>query len=131
MIEKGFVAHAGGRYFRAKENAVIWATVIDSPTFDLLFRECVIIGAELVDAPVVEGMIYVLRQNFGRYLIAIIDHDYDNEENDLALAVWVAEAEEITAEETNAHTVKKTFQRVGICLSERSESERSGSEREH
>ena len=131
MIEKGFVAHAGGRYFRAKENAVIWATVIDSPTFDLLFRECVIIGAELVDAPVVEGMIYVLRQNFGWYLIVIIDHDYDNEENDLALAVWVAEAEEITVEETNAHTVKKTFQRVGICLSERSESERSGSEREH
>lgn len=131
MIEKGFVAHAGGRYFRAKENAVIWATVICSLTFDLLFRECVIIGAELVDAPVVEGMIYVLRQNFGRYLIVIIDHDYDNEENDLALAVWVAEAEEITVEETNAHTVKKTFQRVGICLSERSESERSGSEREH
>lgn len=60
MIEKGFVAHAGGRYFRAKENAVIWATVIDSPTFDLLFRECVIVGAELVDAPVVEGIIYVL-----------------------------------------------------------------------
>lgn len=131
MIEKGFVAHAGGRYFRAKEDAVIWATVIDSPTFDLLFRECVVIGAELVDTPVVEGMIYVLRQNFGRYLIVIIDHDYDNEENDLALAVWVAEAEEITVEETNAHTVKKTFQRVGICLSERSESERSGSEREH
>ena len=119
MIEKGFVAHAGGRYFRAKEDAVIWATVIDSPTFDLLFRECVVIGAELVDAPVVEGIIYVLRQNFGRYLIVIIDHDYDNEENDLALAVWVAEAEEITVEETNAHTVKKTFQRVGICLSER------------
>ena len=131
MIEKGFVAHAGGRYFRAKEDAVIWATVIDSPTFDLLFRECVVIGAELVDAPVVEGMIYVLRQDFGRYLIVIIDHDYDNEENDLALAVWVAEAEEITVEETNAQTVKKTFQRVGICLSERSESERSGSEREH
>lgn len=130
MIEKGFVAHAGGRYFRAKENAVIWATVIDSPTFDLLFRECVIIGAELVDAPVVEGMIYVLRQNFGRYLIVIIDHDYNNEENDLALAVWVAEAEEITAEETNAHTVKKTFQRVGICLREYSKSERSESERE-
>ena len=97
MIEKGFVAHAGGRYFRAKENAVIWATVIDSPTFDLLFRECVIVGAELIDAPVVEGIIYVLRQNFGRYLIVIIDHDYDNEENDLALAVWVAEAEETTA----------------------------------
>lgn len=98
MIEKGFVAHAGGRYFRAKENAVIWATVIDSPTFDMLFRECVIIGAELVGAPVVEGMIYVLRQSFGRYLIVVIDHDFHNEENDLALAVWVAEAEEITAE---------------------------------
>ena len=130
MIEKGFVAHAGGRYFRAKENAVIWATVIDSPTFDLLFRECVIVGAELIDAPVIEGMIYVLRQNFGRYLIVIIDHDYDNEENDSALAAWVAEAEEITAEETNEHTVKKTFQRVGICLREYSKSERSGSERE-
>lgn len=101
MIEKGFVAHAGGRYFRAKENAVIWATVIDSPTFDLLFRECVIVGAELIDAPVVEGIIYVLRQNFGRYLIVIIDHDYDNEENDLVLAVWVAEAEETTAEEAS------------------------------
>ena len=110
---------------------MLFRSVIDSPTFDLLFRECVVIGAELVDAPVVEGMIYVLRQNFGRYLIVIIDHDYDDEENDLALAVWVAEAEEITVEETNAHTVKKTFQRVGICLSERSESERSGSEREH
>ena len=130
MIEKGFVAHAGGRYFRAKENAVIWATVIDSSTFDLLFRECVIVGAELVNAPVVEGMIYVLRQNFGRYLIIIIEHDFHNEENDLALAVWVAEAEEITVEETNAHTVKKTFQRVGICLREYSKSERSGSEHE-
>lgn len=130
MIEKGFVAHAGGRYFRAKENAVIWATVIDSPTFDLLFRECVIIGAELVDAPVVEGMIYVLRQNFGRYLIVIIEHDYDNEENDLALAVWVAEAEETTAEETSERTVNKTFQRVGIRLKEYSKSERSESERE-
>lgn len=130
MIEKGFVAHAGGRYFRAKENAVIWATVIDSPTFDLLFRECVIIGAELVDAPVVEGMIYVLRQNFGRYLIVIIDHDYDNEENDSALAVWVAEAEETTAEETSERTVNKTFQRVGIRLKEYSKSERSESERE-
>lgn len=101
MIEKGFVAHAGGRYFRAKENAVIWATIIDSPTFDLLFRKCVIIGAELIDAPVIEGMIYVLRQNFGRYLIVIIDHDFHNEENDSALAVWVAEAEEITAEEAS------------------------------
>lgn len=103
MIEKGFVAHAGGRYFRAKENAVIWATVIESPTFDLLFMECVIVGAELIDAPVVEGIIYVLRQNFGRYLIVIIDHDYDNdnEKNDLALAVWVAEAEETTAEEAS------------------------------
>lgn len=130
MIEKGFVAHAGGRYFRAKENAVIWATVIDSPTFDLLFRECVIIGAELVDAPVVEGMIYVLRQNFGRYLIVIIEHDFHNEENDLALAVWVAEAEEITAEETSERTVNKTFQRVGIRLKEYSKSERSESERE-
>ncbi len=39
--------------------------------------------------------------NFGRYLIVIIDHDYHNEENDLALAVWVAEAEEITAEEAS------------------------------
>lgn len=130
MIEKGFVAHAGGRYFRAKENAVIWATVIDSPTFDLLFRECVIIGAELVDAPVVEGMIYVLRQNFGRYLTVIIDHDFHNEENDLALVVWVAEAEEITAEETSERTVNKTFQRVGIRLKEYSKSERSESERE-
>lgn len=130
MIEKGFVVHAGGRYFRAKEDAVIWATVIDSPTFDLLFRECVIIGAELVDAPVVEGMIYVLRQNFGRYLIVIIDHDYDNEENDSALAVWVAEAEETTAEETSERTVNKTFQRVGIRLKEYSKSERSESERE-
>lgn len=129
MIEKGFVAHAGGRYFRAKEDAVIWATVIDSPTFDLLFRECVIIGAELVDAPVVEGMIYVLRQNFGRYLIVIIEHDFHNEENDLALAVWVAEAEEITAEETSERTVNKTFQRVGIRLKEYSKSERSESER--
>lgn len=131
MIEKGFVAHAGGRYFRAKENAVIWATVIESPTFDLLFRECVIIGAELVDAPVVEGMIYVLRQNFGRYLIVIIEHDYDNEEDDLALAVWVAEAEETTAEETSERTVNKIFQRVGIRLKEYSKSERSESEREH
>lgn len=130
MIEKGFVAHAGGRYFRAKEDAVIWATVIDSPTFDLLFRECVIVGAEVVDAPVVEGMIYVLRQNFGRYLIVIIDHDYDNEENDSALAVWVAEAEETTAEETSERTVNKTFQRVGIRLKEYSKSERSESERE-
>lgn len=130
MIEKGFVAHAGGRYFRAKEDAVIWATVIDSPTFDLLFRECVIIGAELVDAPVVEGMIYVLRQNFGRYLIVIIEHDYDNEEDDLALAVWIAEAEETTAEETSERTVNKTFQRVGIRLKEYSKSERSESERE-
>lgn len=101
MIEKGFVAHAGGRYFRAKEDAVIWATVIDSPTFDLLFRECVIIGAEIVDEPMIEGMIYVLRQNFGRYLIVIIERDFDNEENDLALAVRVAGAEEITAEEVN------------------------------
>lgn len=130
MIEKGFVAHAGGRYFRAKEDAVIWATVIDSPTFDMLFRECVIIGAELVDAPVVEGMIYVLRQSFGRYLIVIIEHDFHNEENDLALAVWVAEAEEITAEETSERTVNKTFQRVGIRLKEYSKSERSESERE-
>lgn len=130
MIEKGFVAHAGGRYFRAKENAVIWATVIDSPTFDLLFRECVIVGAELVDAPVVEGMIYVLRQNFGRYLIIIIEHDFHNEENDLALAVWVAEAEETTAEEASGRTVKKTFQRAGICLREYSKNERSESERE-
>lgn len=101
MIEKGFVAHAGGRYFRAKENAVIWATVIDSPTFDLLFRECVIIGAELVDDPVIEGIMYVMRQNFGRYLIVVIERDFENEENDLALAVWVAEAEEITAEEAD------------------------------
>lgn len=130
MIEKGFVAHAGGRYFRAKGDAVIWATVIESPTFNLLFRECVIIGAELVDAPVVEGMIYVLRQNFGRYLIVIIEHDYDNEEDDLALAVWVAEAEETTAEETSERTVNKTFQRVGIRLKEYSKSERSESERE-
>lgn len=130
MIEKGFVAHAGGRYFRAKEDAVIWATVIDSPTFDLLFRECVIVGAEVVDAPVVEGMIYVLRQNFGRYLIVIIDHDYDNEENDSALAVWVAEAEETTAKETSERTVNKTFQRVGTRLKEYSKSERSESERE-
>lgn len=44
MIEKGFIAHAGRRYFGARENSVTWATVIDSPTFDLLFRECVIIG---------------------------------------------------------------------------------------
>ncbi|MCM1235076.1 MAG: hypothetical protein NC489_33675 [Ruminococcus flavefaciens] len=101
MIEKGFVAHAGGRYFRARENSVTWATVIDSPTFDLLFRECVIIGAEIVDAPMIEGMMYVLRQNFGRYLLVIIERDSDNEENDLALAVRVAEAEEITAEEVN------------------------------
>ena len=130
MIEKGFVAHAGGRYFRAKENAVIWATVIDSPTFDLLFRECVIMGAEVIDDPVIEGIMYVMRQNFGRYLIVVIERDFENEENDLALAVWVAEAEEITAEETNAHTVKKTFQRVGICLREYSKGERSESERE-
>lgn len=125
MIEKGFIVCAGGRYFRSKEDAVIWATVIDSPTFDLLFRECVIVGAEIVDEPTIEGMIYVLRQNFGRYLIVIIDHDFDNEENDLALAVWVAEAEEITAKETSGRTVKKTFQRVGICLREHSESERN------
>lgn len=98
MIEKGFVAHAGGRYFRAKEDAVIWATMIHSPTFDVLFRECVIMGAEVIDEPAIEGLIYVLRQNFGRYLIVIIDHDYHNEESDFALAVWIAEAEEITAE---------------------------------
>lgn len=101
MIEKGFIACAGGRYFGAKEDAVIWATVINSFTFDLLFRECVIVGAGIIDEPVIEGMIYVLRQNFGRYLIVIIDHDYHNEENDLALAIWVAEAEEITAEEAS------------------------------
>lgn len=101
MIEKGFIACAGGRYFRAKENSVTWATMIYSPTFDLLFRECVIIGAEVVDEPTIEGMIYVLRQNFGRYLIVIMERDFDNEENDLALAVRVAEAEEITAEEAN------------------------------
>lgn len=124
MIEKDFVAHTGGRYFRAKEDAIIWAAVIDSATFDLLFRECVIIGAEVIDEPTIEGMMYVLRQNFGRYLIVIIEHDYGNEENDLALAVWVAEAEEITAEETSGRTVKKTFQRVGIRLRGHSESER-------
>ena len=101
MIEKGFVAHAGGRYFRAKENAVIWATVIYSLTFDLLFRECVIMGAEVIGDPVIEGIMYVMRQNFGRYLIVVIERDFENEENDLALAVWVAEAEEITAEEAD------------------------------
>ena len=78
MIEKGFVAHAGGRYFRAKENAVIWATVICSLTFDLLFRECVIMGAEVIDDPVIEGIMYVMRQNFGRYLIVVgIEHLHD------------------------------------------------------
>lgn len=114
MIEKGFVAHAGGRYFRAKENAVIWATVICSLTFDLLFRECVIMGAEVIDDPVIEGIMYVMRQNFGRYLIVVIERDFENEENDLALAVWVAEAEEITAEEADIQS---------------EQSERSGSER--
>lgn len=73
---------------------------------------------------------YVMRQNFGRYLIVVIERDFENEENDLALAVWVAEAEEITAEETSERTVNKTFQRVGICLKEYSKSERSESERE-
>lgn len=68
-------------------------------------------GAEVIDDPVIEGIMYVMRQNFGRYLIVIIERDFENEENDLALSVWVAEAEEITAEEADIQ-------------SERSESER-------
>lgn len=49
----------------------------------------------------IKSMIYILRQNFGRYLLVIIERDSDNEENDLALAVRAAEAEEITAKEVN------------------------------
>lgn len=105
MIEKGFVAYAGGRYFRAKENTVVLPVImLLSVTLDLLFRECEIIGVESVGEPRNEGMIFVLRQNFGRHLIVIIERDCDGEDwelYDLTLAIEIAEAEEITAEEAS------------------------------
>ena len=115
-IEENFVVFAGGRCFRVKEDlAVLPPTMLFSATLDLLFGECVIIGMESVDEPRNEGMLFVLRQNFGRYLIILIERDCDSEEfdlYDLSLAIGIAEAEE-----------------TGQTVTEFLENERSQSER--
>lgn len=101
-MDENTIVYAGGRCFRTKEDlAALPSTMLLSTTLDLLFRECEIIGVESVDEPRNEGMIFVLRQNFGRYLIVFIERDCDSEETDLydlSLAIGITEAEETDAD---------------------------------